>query len=139
MNNKQNRSAAWVSRLVLGLGAGTVLLLPSPAMAQADPIADETIWGTSNDSPDLMDIIQRGQVGSTQSRAEFQRNQQVNLGKAAEAFQEAQRKQMEAMEMTEAKSPGEAKPTEAVKPAGNEAEEPVQSRTTGESPRPALW
>jgi len=126
MNNKQNRSAAWVSRLVLGLGAGTVLLLPSPAMAQADPIADETIWGTANDSPDLMDIIQRGQVGSTQTRAEFQRGQSKNLNDAAAAFRARQQAALEAT----------ASETESVEA---EEDEPLQSTTAEESPRPALW
>ena len=62
-------------RLGLSLSAATVLLLPNGAMAQADPTADQTIWGNQTTvdgdngaAASLMDVIQRGQVGPTQNR-----------------------------------------------------------------------
>lgn len=133
MKNKQNRCAAWVSRLVLGLGVGAALLLPNPAQAQSEPTADETIWGneTASVSGDngaassLLDIIQRGQVGPTQSRADFLKKQDENLSDAAAAFRS---RQLEAFKTTTA-------PAVDIE----EVEGQLQSQTLDESPRRALW
>lgn len=134
MKNKQNRRAAWVARFALGLGAGAALLLPRVATAQADPTADETIWGneTASVSGDngaassLLDILQRGQVGPTQSRADFLKKQDENLNDAAAAFRA---RQLEAF--TTPAPPAAAEPVEA--------EEELQSIQPDASPRRALW
>lgn len=132
MKNKQNRCAAWVSRLVLGLGVGAALLLPRLATAQTPPTADQTIWGNETASvggdngaaSSLIDIIQRGQVGPTQSRADFLQKQDENLNDAAAAFRA---RQLEAF-----KTP--ASTTEPVEP-----DEQLQSQAIDELPRRALW
>lgn len=132
MKNKQNRCTAWVSRLVLGLGVGAALLLPSAAQAQAEPTADETIWGDERASvsgdngaaSSLLDIIQRGQVGPTQSRADFLKKQDENLSDAAAAFRARQR---------------EAFNTSVPATESVEGEDQLQSQSLEESPRRALW
>ncbi len=133
MKNKQNRCTAWVSRLALGLGVGAVLLMPTVATAQAEPTADETIWGDETASvggdngaaSSLLDIIQRSQVGPSQSRADFLKKQDENLSDAAAAFRA---RQLEAFKTTPA-------------PAGesDEADELLQSQALDDSPRRALW
>lgn len=133
MKNKQNRCTAWVSRLVLGLGVGAALFLPSVATAQADPTADETIWGdetasVSGDSgaaSSLMDIIQRGQVGPTQSRADFLKKQDENLNDAAAAFRARQLEAFKTPAAPDLESP--------------ESDEQLQSQAIDEAPRRALW
>lgn len=133
MKDQQNHSGSWVSRLALGLGVGTMLMLPSIALAQSEPSTDETIWGTQNSSIDggsgaassLLNLIQQGQVGPSQSASEFRQKQSVNLNDAAAAFRA---KQLEAMQTT---LPVVATPDE---------EDPLQqSQGSDESPRSALW
>ena len=131
MKNTQNRCAAWVSRLALGLGM-SAMLLPTVAMAQAEPTADETIWGneTASVSGDngaassLLDMIQRGQVGPTQSRADFLKKQDENLSDAAAAFR--------------ARQP-EAFKTTAPATEPDSGDEALQSQAIEQSPRRALW
>lgn len=109
-----------------------MLLSAGVAQAQADPTADETIWGSESASvsgdngaaSSLLDIIQRGQVGPTQSRADFLRNQDENLNDAAAAFRA---RQLEAF-----KTPAPAE--ESV-----ETDDQLQSSADVESPRRALW
>ncbi len=126
MKNKQNRCAAWVSRLVLGLGLGSILLLPSVARAQADPSLNGA--GSSNAEIDparsLIDLIQRGQVGPTQSTADFIKGQDENLNDAAAAFRARQR---EAFKVS----------APAVESASED--EQLQSKAIDETPRRALW
>ena len=128
MNNMPNCRTA-LSRLALGLGASALLLAPSLAQAQADPSVDETIWGNdaavSGDSgaaSSLMDVIQRGQVGPTQSRAEFLRKQDENLNDAAAAFRARQREAFET----------------SVPATSAQADESLSSPVETD-PRPALW
>lgn len=153
MKNQQNCCAAWVSRLVLGFGAGSLLMLPTGAMAQADPTADETIWGSETASvsgdngaaSSLLDIIQRGQVGPTQSRADFLKKQDENLSDAAAVFRA---RQLEAYKTTSASTPASAE-TSGVKTVETEGavdtlelekvDENAQSKSLKTTPRPALW
>lgn len=134
MKMKPARSAALLS----GLGLGALLLLPGAAFAQVtEPSADEAVWGNSQADPfgeggasSLMDLLQRGQVGPNQSRAEFLEKQNENLNDAAAAFRARQREALNT-------APEPAQP--GAEPGLAEPDPQLQSQGLDSSPRRALW